>query len=132
MIETLHINSGAAVGADGAATANATSTHAVLGRLLGAYVQYNDDPPNTTDVTIETVGTGALPALTLLTLSNLEADGYFPIRHKLKDEAGADITFDGTNEAYGEVVLADLVKVTIAGANAGDNVDVTLVYEAGR
>ncbi len=38
------INSGAAVGSNGSATAS-TTTQVVSGRVIGVYVRYNDSPP---------------------------------------------------------------------------------------
>lgn len=121
------INSGAAVGGDGSATANATSTHPIFGEVMAVYVKYNDSPPaGTTDVTVATAGsTGAPPALTFLTLTNAATDGYHYPRVLLDDTAGAALT-----AIYDTAVIADRVTVTIAQANAADNVDVWLLMRS--
>jgi hypothetical protein len=122
-------NSGAAVGGDGVATANATTTHPLFGEVLAVYVKYNDSPPaGTTDVIVATAGSAsAPPALAFLTLTDGATDGYRYPRAAVHDLAGAGVTFDGTNEIYEPVAIADKVKVTIAQANAADNADVWLL-----
>jgi len=115
------INSGAGAGGSGAATANATGTERVTGLLVGFYVRYNDSPPATTDVTIEATG-GAMPERTLLTLSNANTSGFYPIGGAQLDTAGA------ANGQYANLPLVrDLIKVTIAQANDNDSVDVWAV-----
>lgn len=120
------INSGAAVGGAGVATANATGSDIVHGILMGVYLRYNDSPPATTDVTIEATG-GVMPTRTLLVKSDSAADGYFPVVRQALDTAGASAT--GWFE--GQPLKADKIKVTIAQANAADNVDVFLVVKKG-
>jgi len=129
--ESITINSGAAAGNDGSATANNTSGHIVVGEICSIGVTYGDSPPGTTDVTIATAGNNG-PALTLLTLTNANSDGWFHLRHKTDDESGADITYDGSNEVYEKVCIADNIKVTIAQANSPDTAEVVVVYYAGR
>jgi hypothetical protein len=82
-------------------------------------------------VTVATTGDNG-PALTLLTLTNANSDGWFHVRHKVDDESGADVTYDGSNEVYEKVCISDYVKVTIAQANANDTAEVLIVYASGR
>lgn len=111
-------NSGAAVGADGSATANATTPGVVSGLVMSIYVRYNDSPPaGTTDVTIATAG-NRHPALTLLTLTNAATDGWFHPTVAQHDTAGAAVTDRQT------MLISDQIKVTIAQANAEDSVDI--------
>jgi hypothetical protein len=99
-----------------------------VGRLLAAYVKYNHSPPaGTTDVTIATAGTNGAPANTLLTITDAATDGWFYPRHTVHDEAGAAITYDGTREVHEAPPIFDKVTVTIAQANAADNIDVWLL-----
>ena len=128
--ESVTVNSGAASGSDGSATNNATSSHIVTGEICSIGVTYGDSPPGTTDVTIATAGNNG-PALTILTLTNANTSGWFHPRHKLDDETGADITYDGTEEVYDKVCIADNLKITVDDANDGDSVDVVVVYYAG-
>lgn len=118
-------NSGVAVGADGAATNNFSTDAVLQGVLLGAYVKYNDTPPNTTDVVIKTLGTenGAPPSLTLLTLTNKNTDGYFYPRITPDDTSGVDLSALTILEP---APFSGKINISIAGANAGDSVDVWL------
>jgi hypothetical protein len=120
------INSGAAVGADGAATANSTTTKPVNGRIAAVYVKYNDAPPaGTTIATIATSG-GAAPANAFLTITNAATSGWFYPRvtpHGITGSALAALTVLEPAPIY------DTVKVTIAGANAADNLDIWLLVE---
>lgn len=117
------LNTGVAVGSNGSATANNTTSVPVSGLIYGVYVKYNDSPPaGTTDVTIATLGTSpSPPALTILTLTNAATDGWFYPRHVNHSNAGVAAA---TTEA---VPVFDFIKVTIAQANAPDSVDVWLL-----
>lgn len=116
------INSGAASGGAGAATANATTTHDIIGIVRSIAVRYNDSPPAGTDVVIATAGLAA-PALTILTLTNNNSDGWWQIEHDAVDAAGS------SSSGHLSPPIADKVKVTIAQANDGDSVDVWLCIE---
>jgi hypothetical protein len=112
-------NSGAAVGSNGSATANATTAQPINGFIVGVYVRYNDSPPATTDVTIATAGSAA-PAFTLLTLTDKNTSGWFYPRITPHDLLGVALADVNTNVP----IFADKVTVTIAQANAADSVDV--------
>ena len=129
--ESVTINSGAAVGGDGSATANNTSSHVVTGQICSIGVTYGDSPPGTTDVTIATAGNNG-PALTILTLTKANTSGWFHPRHVVDDNAGDEITYDGTRVVYDKVCVADNIKVTIAQANSPDTAEIVVVYYAGR
>ena len=124
---SVSINSGATTGGTGASTNNNTSSHVVVGQICSIGVTYNGSPPASTDVVIATAGNNG-PALTILTLTNANSDGWFHVRHKVDDESGADITYDGSNEVYEKVCVADNIKVTVSQANDDDSVDVIVVY----
>lgn len=112
-------NSGAAVGSNGSATANTTTAQPINGLVVGVYVKYNDSPPATTDITIATSGDQA-PAETILTLTDKNTNGWFYPRYTAQTQLGVDLSTANTEIP----LLCDKVKVTIAGANAADNVDV--------
>lgn len=118
------INTGVAAGGAGVATNNATSAARISGEVMGIYVQYNDSPPaGTTDVTVATAGSaGAVPAQTLLTLTDQATSKLVYPRALVQDTAGADIA-----GSYTPIVICDHVKVTIAQANNGDSADVWLL-----
>lgn len=121
------LNTGAAVGADGSATANADSSLAISGRLEAVYVKYNGAKPNTTDVTIKTRGTSPEPPTrNLLVLTNAVTDGWFYPRILLQDTAGANLT-----AVYDLIPLSDYINVKIDQGNAGDSVDVWLLLREG-
>jgi len=116
------INSGAAVGADGVATATGTSSIRASGVLWALQVKYNDSPPaGTTDLTVKTKGSNP-PSVTLLSIANAATDGmFFPRMDTSKASDGSALT---SNDAL--IPIEDYVQVVIAQANAADNVDVWL------
>lgn len=119
------ISSGVAAGSAGSATANQTTTTRAVGRVMAIYVKYNDSPPVTTDVTIATDGTSpAPPAYSILTLTDANTDGWFYPRVQIDDTTGTPIAAE-----YSPLLVHDLIKVTIAGANASDSVDVWLMLD---
>ena len=128
--QSVSISSGATDGGAGASTNNNTSGHVVVGQICSIGVTYNGSPPASTDLVIATAGNNG-PALTLLTLTNANSNGWFHPRHKIDDETGADITYDGTNEVYDKVCVADNIKITVSQANDDDSVDVVVIYYAG-
>jgi hypothetical protein len=115
------INSGAAVGGNGVATATGESSHPISGLVYAVQVKYNETPPaGTTVVTIKTKGTNA-PSMTILTLTNAATDGMWLPRLVSHTAAGvAQTAYDAP------FAIDDIVQAVIAGANAGDNVDVYL------
>ncbi|MEA1998246.1 MAG: hypothetical protein U9N61_02820 [Euryarchaeota archaeon] len=124
------LNSGNAAGEDGSATNNTDTTQPVVGKVLAVYLRYNDSPPaGTTDVIIATAGTDIPGAQTILSLPNAASDGWFYPREPVEDNAGSDVTFDGTNEIYAPYAIHDKVNVKIAQANSGDSVDAWLILE---
>lgn len=120
------INSGAAAGSAGSATATGTTTHIVSGKVAGVYVRYNDSPPaGTTDATIRTQGTSpACPTYNILALTNAATDGLFLPRKLTDNQAGAAGT-----DAFSPLPVHDYIEVVIAGANASDSIDVWLFLE---
>lgn len=117
-------SSGAAVGADGVATANATTTTPIVGLVVAVHVAYLGSPPaGTTDATVATSGTSH-PAMTILALANAATDGWFFPR------ADACQTNGTATTTYNELIpIHDFVTVTIAGANAADYITIYLMVE---
>ncbi len=119
------LNSGPAVGEDGSATANKDSVVSFSGNVVGVYVKYNDSPPAaTTDVTIKTKG-NSLPSYNILVITNGATAGLFLPRKLISSDAGV-----ASDSIYDLIPIDDMVNVTIAGANANDNVDVWLLMES--
>jgi hypothetical protein len=120
------INSGAAVGTNGNATANTSTAAPIVGRILGMYIKYNDSPPSgTTDVVVATAGTN-VPALTLLTITDAATDRWAWPRLTPQGNTGAALTALTILEP---APICDKVNIKIDGANAADNVDVYLLVE---
>lgn len=119
----VQLTSGVAVGVNGAATANKTSTNPITGFVHAVHIDYQDAPPATTDVTIATSGSRA-PAQTILLQANANTDKwYYP---RILEQ----LNTDGTDLAtHAMIAIDDFVKVTIAEANANDYVNVYLLVE---
>lgn len=124
------INSGAAVGGAGVATANADTSNVVAGRVIAVGLVYLDSPPAaTTDVTVATKGTNG-PAQTLLSIANAATNGWFYPRIGTVSPAGAALLYAAGGTAVAEpLAISDVVNVLIAGANAADGVNVWLLME---
>lgn len=122
------INSGAAVGADANATANANSNKLVIGKVLGISIHYDGDTPaGTTDVIVKTVGTTPeIPSQTLLTISNSSTDYFYMPRVIPHDVAGGALA---ALTAAEPMTIHGYVNVKIQGTDAGGNVDVWLLLE---
>ncbi len=116
-------------GADGAAAGSTTTGTAIRGYFLGAYVTYTSQP-NTTDVTVATPG-NTHPAVTLLTLTNANTNGWKYSRAQVHDTAGAALTLDGTRANVEKIPITDQITVTVAQGNAG-SVVVVVLWDDGR
>ena len=125
--QSVSISSGATDGGSGASTNNNTSSHVVVGQICSIGVTYNGSPPASTDLVIATAGNNG-PALTILTLTNANSDGWFHPRHVVDNNAGADIEYADGYSVYDKVCISDYVKVTIAQANSPDTAEVVIVY----
>ena len=122
------LNTGVAAGGAGAATSTATTTNLVIGLVMGIYVRYNHTPPAaTTDVVVTTAGSNsAIPAQTLLTLTDSATDGLYRPRVIGDDLVGVTLIADAAAEP---IAIYDQVKVTISQANNSDSVDIWLLME---
>ena len=127
---SVSINSGATDGGAGVSTNNNTSSHVVVGQICSIGVTYNGSPPASTDLVIATAGNNG-PALTILTLTNANSNGWFHPRHVVDNNAGADIEYADGYSVYDKVCVADNIKVTIAQANSPDTAEVVIVYYSG-
>ena len=114
-----------AVGSAGAATASAISDEVVEGFIRAVHIAYTDTPPATADVAI--VEANESPAMPILTVLNANTDGWFFPMAQAQDPDGVDITNQGA-----PIPVADTVKATLTGANAGDGCVVTIVWEPVR
>lgn len=124
------IYSGAAVGNNGAATANADTNNMVAGRVIAVGVTYLDSPPaGTTDVVVATTGANG-PAQTILSIANAATNGWWYPRAATHSTAGAALLYAAGGAAVGDyLAISDVVNVKIDQANAGDGVNVWLLLE---
>lgn len=126
MIRRVKIPTITTAGADGSATGTGQTPAPVVGRVLAVHIDYSAGQEATTDVTIATVET---PTVTVFAKADSDTDTWYYPRTKIQDDAGADVTYDGTNEVYEAVAVADYLKATIAQADNGETVNITIVYE---
>jgi len=128
MIRQVSFSTGAAVGADGVATATGYSIGPVIGRVQAVYVAYLDSPPAaTTDFTLSDKGDPA--AESIISLVDGATDIKIYPRRLTEINTGVDITYNGTQKVYEPYVVHGRLKGVIAQANAGDSCTVTVWLE---
>lgn len=103
-----------------------TTSKPLVGCIKAIYVQYAVTPNAATDVTIATANA---PAKTILTLTNVNTSGWYYPREVMQDTAGATVTYDGTNEIYGEIPVSDYITATVAQGDADQTLDVWILLE---
>jgi len=123
MIDRIQFSTGAATGADGAATATGYSPH-VSGLVLAVHVDYQDSPPAaTTDFTLSDESDPAAEAI--INLTNQATDIKIYPRRVTEKNDGTDILYTTGEEVHEPYAVHGRLKATIAQANAGDSVTVT-------
>lgn len=105
---------------------SATTPRPVCGLIQAVYIAYAVTPNGATDVTIATPND---PVKTVLTVTNNNTSGWYYPREVMQDPAGADVTFDGTNEIYGEIPVSDYLTVTVVQGDADQTVDVWVLVK---
>lgn len=127
MIDKITFSTGEAAGSAGSATATGQSVH-VSGKILAVYVAYQDSPPaGTTDFTLSDESDPASEAIVSLTDGATDQKLY--PRRLVETNDGTDITYDGTRKVYEPYIVHGRLEATIAQANSGDSVDVTVWLE---
>ena len=116
-------STGAAAGGAGVATATGYSP-SMSGEVLAVAVEYVGSPPATTDFTLSAENDPL--AESILSLANAATDVKHYPRRAVQDNAGADVTFDGTNEIYAPYAVEGRLKAVIAQANNDDSITVTV------
>ena len=128
MIDQVQFSTGVASGGAGVATATGHSVR-VAGRVLAVHLEYLDSPPaGTTDFTLSDEGDPISEAI--VNLVNAATDLKLYPRRVVQDNANNDVTFDGTNEIYEPYVVCGRLEATVAQANNGDSVMVTVWLES--
>jgi hypothetical protein len=126
MIDRIQFTTGAAVGSDAVATATGYSSH-VAGKVLAVHVDYVHSPPGTTDFTLSDEGDPASEATVSLTDQATDIKIY--PRRVTEQNDGTDILYVAGKEVYECYVVHGRLEATIAQANAGDSVTVTVWIE---
>ncbi len=127
MIDRVQFSTGVASGGAGVATATGHSVY-VVGRVLAVHVAYLGNPPAGTDFTLSDEGDPISEAI--VSLVNAATDVKLYPRRVMQDNANNDVTFDGANEIYEPYVVCGRLEATIAQANDGDSVTVTVWLES--
>lgn len=116
-------------GAAGSATVAQDSPAPINGELVGIYMDYASQP-SSTDVVFATKGA---PVKTLLTLTNVNADGWYYPRAQVHDTAGAALTLDGTRANVARIPLDDYVTMTVSqGDPVANGVTAYLLVDDGK
>jgi hypothetical protein len=122
MIKQIQISALVAAGGSGAATKTAYSDQKANGRIVAVYLDYQDSPPGTTDVTLAPKN---FPGTPILYKADYATDAWFyPVVQAVKNTDAT--TFTGIAK---EIAVNDYLALTIAQANNGDGVIATVLYE---
>lgn len=114
-----------AAGSAGAAVGSGETPHVVDGIVRAVHLNYSASMAATSDVTI--VEANESPAIQVLTVSNNATDGWYAPMAQAVNQSGAAITNQGA-----AIVARDSLTVSVAQANDGDSVVVTVVWDDGR
>lgn len=124
MIDRIQFSTGAAVGANGSATATGYSSH-VAGEVLAVYAAYVDSPPGaTTDFTLSDEGDPASESI--VSLADTATDQKLYPRRVTEKNDGTDVLYTSGEEVHEPYAVHGRLEATIAQANAGDSVTVTV------
>lgn len=110
--------------ADASGDATQSTTTPVRGRVVAVKVDYSASSAGTTDLTLKDKD-----GQTILTLTDTNTDGFHYPRTPVQDNAGANVTYDGTNEIYEPYVVHSTLDLTIAQNTENETVDVVVIVE---
>lgn len=102
---------------DGSGDLTVTATRPVAG-LLHSVQWIDGDLADGVDAVLSVTNTDAAVDFTLLTLTDANNDAMYHPRHKIDDEAGADVTYDGTNEVYCMVPVVGTLQLVVSSGGA--------------
>lgn len=120
-IKRTTISALAATGGAGIATATGTSEEVINGFILAVHIAGQDSPPPTLDVTLSEATND--PAMTVLTLTNVTADGWYYPQKQATDDTGAALAGVGSL-----IPVHDYLTLSVAQADNDDGVVATLYY----
>ena len=107
--------------AAGATTATA-DTSFIGGEILKVAM---DVTGNSMDINLDSIGETKAQAIIDYTGNT---DSVFYPRTSMEDNAGADVTYDGTNEIYTPFVVYGTLRLSLASAAAAETVTMTITY----
>lgn len=116
-----HVVTVTASGSAGSASGSAKTNGGISGRVLAVHFDFSASPASTIDTVL---ATGNTPTNTILTLSNVTADGWYYPRAQMQGNTGTALT-----GIYEPVPVADSLSVSLAQANNGDSVTATIYTE---
>lgn len=82
--------------------------------LLHSVQWIDGDLADGVDAVLSVTNTDAGVDFTVLTLTNANADAMYHPRHQIDTEAGAGVTYDGTNEVYEMVPVVGKLKLVVS------------------
>jgi len=129
MIDRTTISTGAAVGANGSATATGYSPH-IMGRILKVHLAYKDSPPvGTTDLYLyEAEDPNATEYI--VNLQNAATDLTMYPRRAVVTSLNAAVVYAANINVHEPFVVCGRLAAKIDGANAADYVEVTVWFES--
>ena len=111
-----------AAGGAGVATGQIITKISAIGLLLALYIEFVDTPPAGTDILIQTEGLDPVaPAQTLLSLTDVNTDGWYYPRLNPHNNAGVEQT-----SVWDYFPIRDQIKAVISQANDGDQLRIWL------
>ena len=100
-------------------TASASNTFVLRGEIYGIHVDVPTGATGTVNVIHLFNDDNA--SFTILNKASISSDTLFCPRQPAEDAAGADVTYDGSNEIYVPFPMAGKIKITVTGESAGTN-----------
>jgi len=82
--------------------------------MLHAVEWIDGDLADGVDAVISFTSSASAVSRTLLTLTNANSDAWYFPREAVHDNAGAGVTFDGTNEIYDRAVVDGILKMVVS------------------
>jgi len=113
------------VGVAGSATASATTSAPINGRLLAVHCDFGATAHANTDTTIATTSS---PTTTILTLTDTNTDGWYYPKHAIHGSTGTALVLNSDDDPMvDDYYLDDYIKVTLAESTAVASVFTFLV-----
>jgi hypothetical protein len=112
-----------ATGTNGSASGNAQTLHAINGEIVGVLFKREGTVANTTDVTLKEYGVDE--PRTILSVSNINADGWYAPTAPVHDTSGA-VVADGPRTTF---FVNSKLSLELAESNNNNVVSATILYK---